>query len=122
MIAPYIAQQNVDDFGLRFSSLIYSVTIAVPGEAILVVPSDCPRYKAIIKANQTAEVWLALNQTAAPPVGATFALSGSELLPIGYVVCREVKSADEIHVYANTVAQPAQISISLYALGTINGY
>ena len=117
MITPYLSQQPVDDFGLRFSNLKYSATLAAATDTALTIPGDAPRYKAVIKTNSTG-VWVSLNETAAIPAGASFASSDSELVPANSSLCREVKSGDILHFF-NT-AGAAGVIVVLYSLGTNN--
>jgi hypothetical protein len=112
--APYLSQQPVDDFGLRFSDLKYSATLAATTDTTFTVPGNSPRYKAIIKCS--AGVWVAHNAVAAVPVGATFQPTTSELAS-GAVLCREVKAGDVLHFFCAT---PAPVSIVLYSLYTNN--
>jgi|SRR5690606_13153363 len=118
MITPYVAQQTVTDFGLRFPDLKYSARLAITTDTTLTISGAAPRYKAVIKCMPTGYVWVALNQVADDPAGATFAASGSEMLTAEYVMCREVKSGDVLHFFSSTAT--TDVSVSLFALGTNN--
>lgn len=113
---PYISQQPVDDFGLNFTNLLYSATLAASTEETLTIPGSAPRFKALMKVKETGEVWVALNGTAAVPEGATFAATTSEM--INETLCREVKAGDVLHFITATAS--TDISVVLYALGTTN--
>src|SRR5271154_4348287 len=93
MITPYISQQPVDDFSLRFADLKYSVALAASTDTTLTIPGTAPSYKALIKVPYNAVVWVALNATAAVPVGDTLAVVTSELVAVN-PLCREVKAGD----------------------------
>lgn len=118
MITPYIAQQTVTDFGLRFPDLKYSAKLAITTDTTFTVPGTAPRYKAIMKTVSTGEVWVALNATADDTAGTTWAATTSEMLTGAYPLCREVKAGDEIHFFSSTAT--TDVSIVLFALGTNN--
>lgn len=111
---PYVAQNPVDDFGLRFSNLKYSATLAASTDTTLTVPGTAPRYKAVIKVENNADVWVALNATAAIPAGGTFAATTSELVNGNYYICREVLAGDVLHFF--TAAANTDVSVVFYAL------
>ena len=118
MITPYTSQQPVDDFGLLFSNLKYSASLAATTDTTLTVPSKAQRYKALIKVENNGLVWVALNATAAVPVGATFAAVSSELVNDAKTLCREVKAGDVLHFITATAA--TDVSVVFYAIGTNN--
>ncbi len=118
MITPYVAQQTVTDFGLRFPDLKYSAKLAITSDTTLTIPGIAPRYKAIMKTLGTGEVWVALNETAAATAGTSFAASTSEMLTAEYPLCREVKAGDVIHFFSSTAT--TDVSVVLFALGTNN--
>ena len=115
-VAPYLSQQPVDDFGLRFSELKYSVALAATTDTTFTVPGTASRYKAIIKVKNNT--WVASNATAAVPAGSSFAATTSELIlntdPLG----REVKAGEVLHFYTATAS--TDVSIVLYSIGTNN--
>lgn len=122
MITPYTSQQPSTDFSLRFADLKYSSNLAATTDTAFTVPGTAPRYKALIKVGNTstdsAIAWVALNEAAASPAGASIAATTSELVTQNVPICREVRSGDVIHAFApnaNTI-----ISIVLYAYGTNN--
>jgi hypothetical protein len=117
MITPYTSQQPIDDFGLRFSDLLYSVSLAATTDTTLTIPGIAHYYKALIKVPYNAVVWVALNATAAVPAGDTLAATTSELVGIT-PLCREVKKGDVLHFISATLN--TEISVVLYAVGTNN--
>lgn len=118
MATPYIAQQTITDFGLRFADLKYSAKLAITTDTSLTIPGTCPKYKALIKCVAGGEVWVALNATAAATAGTTFASTTSEMLTGEYYICREVKAGDVVHFFSTTAT--TDVSVILYALGTNN--
>lgn len=117
MVTPYISQQPVDDFSLRFSNLKYSASVAATTDTTFVIPGDAPRYKALIRVEPDDVVWIAVGETAAVPAGAAFASTTSEMLTGNERICREVKAGETLHFYSTA---GANVGISLYALGTNN--
>lgn len=118
MITPYLAQQPVDDFGFRFADLKFSANLAASTDTTVTIPGDAPRYKAVMKVEQNGLVWVANNETAAVPAGATFAATNSELINDAKSLCREVKAGDVLHFI--TATANTEVSVVLYALNTNN--
>jgi len=118
MITPYVSQQPVDDFGLRFAGLKYSASLNATTDTTLTIPGTAPRYKAVIKVENNGLVWVALNATAGVPAGATFAATNSELINDAKSLCREVVAGDVLHFYTATAG--TDVSVVLYAVGTNN--
>jgi hypothetical protein len=118
MATPYIAQQTVTDYGLRFASLFYSAKLAITTDTSLTIPGAAPRYKAIIRCVTGGEVWVALNATAAATAGTTFAATTSEMINGSIEICREVNAGDVVHFFSTTAT--TDVSVILYALGTNN--
>jgi hypothetical protein len=117
MITPYISQQPIDDFGLRFADLLYSVSLAETSDTTFTIPGTAPRYKAVMKISYNGVVWVALNADADVPAGDTVAATNSELINV-LPLCREVDAGDVLHFYTATAG--TVVSIALYALGTNN--
>ena len=115
---PYTSQQPVDDFGLQFTDLKYNASLAITTDTTLTIPGKAPRYKAVIKVENNGLVWVALNATAAVPVGTTFAATSSELINDAKSLCREVKAGDVLHFITTTAG--TDVSVVLYAVGTNN--
>lgn len=118
MVTPYLSQQPVDDFGLRFADLKYSASLAATTDTALTIPGAARNYKAVIKVKSAGLVWAAINATAAVPAGASFAATTSELITDAKSLCREVKSGDVLHFY--TATANTDVSVVLYSLGTNN--
>lgn len=118
MITPYISQQPVDDFGLRFADLKYSASLAAATDTALTIPAKAQRYKAVIKVENNGLVWVAVNGTAAVPAGSSFAATTSELINDAKSICREVKAGDVLHFITATAG--TDVSVVLYAVGTNN--
>lgn len=110
VLTPYLSQQPVDDFSLRFAGLQYSATLAVNTDTLLTIPDISRRYKAVLKCAPASMVWVAINQVATVPVGASFAVTSSELIPQNGL-CREVVAGDIIHFIS---AAASQVSVVLY--------
>ena len=112
-------KSGVNGFGLPFCDTIYSVTltantdtsVAVPLTAALGAPTATTynKFNAVFKYSNAATVFVALNQAAAAPVGATFAASKSVINPD----CKQVKSTDVIHVFSTGTPS---ITIEFYAV------
>lgn len=115
-ITPYLSQQPVDDFSLRFSNLLYSATLSASADTTLTVPSNAQRFKALIKVKSGVNVWVSLNALSSIPAGATFAATTSEL--IDGILCREVRSGDVLHFI--TATANTDVSVAFYAVGTNN--
>lgn len=118
MKTPYLAQQPIDDFGFRFTELLYNASLAATTDTTFNVPLVASRYKAIIKCHGAGAVWVALNATAAVPAGATFAQTASELLTAEQPLCREVVKGDILHFITTTAN--TEVSIALYTVDQNN--
>lgn len=117
-ITSYTSQQPVDDFGNLFANLLYSATLAATTDTSLTIPSNSPRYKALIKVSNIT--WVASNATAAAPGGASFAATTSELAITSEHLCREVKAGDVLHFFAPNAS--TEVSVVLYAaMGSSGG-
>jgi hypothetical protein len=113
----YTSLLQHDDFGLNFSNQIYSATLTASTDTALTLPGTAPRFRIVIKASANNNVYAALNATAAVPVGSSFALVSSELIPVNGVMCREVKGTDVIHFI--TADTGAHVTVSLYSVQSI---
>lgn len=124
MTVPFLAQQPVDDFGHRISDIKFSCSLLPSNEESVVIPGAAQKYKALIKYSSVgANVWVAINNTAALPAGNTFVATLSELVNINGI-CREVRNGDTLSFIfedpTSTITECA-VSISLYAMGTTAG-
>jgi hypothetical protein len=113
--------KGVNGFGAPFCNLIYSATLGAASEQTVTVPNTAAkgaisstttknRFLAVFSYEAAANVWVALNATAAVPAGGTFAATTSELNPPAKVV----KGGDVIH--AITANANTDVSIALYAI------
>lgn len=98
-------------FGLTPSNVKYSATLSSGGgEKTFTVPSDAENYLVVFSIQPGADIWIAYDETAATPVGATFASTTSELNP----VARKVSAGTIIH--AVTADSSAGIGVMIYAI------
>lgn len=97
-------------FGLAFSINNYNANLATNTDTTQTVPSYAPHYLAVFSYQQGGSVWVAVNATAAKPVGSTFASTTSTLNPSA----RYVAAGDVLHFLTGDTS--AQVSITLYAL------
>lgn len=107
-------------FGLPFSDQKYSATLAQNTDTSLTVPGGMPLgyatqgqvnvYLAIFSYEPGAQVWVALNEAATTPAGASFASVSSELNPSA----RRVAFGDTLHFYSPDVS--AAVGVTFYAL------
>jgi len=111
---PFTSLHQNDDFGLTFSNTKYSATLAASTDTKLTVPGTASRFKAIMKAEVDAVVYVANNATAAVPAGASFAAVSSEMIPVNGQLCREVEAEDELHFI--TAGTDIDVSVVFYAI------
>lgn len=102
--------QSAETFAPDFSDEMYSVAIAASTEQTQTIPGSGLRYIAIFTYEPGAEVWVAKNNTATVPAGATFAATNSSMNP----VARKVYSGDIIHFI--TADDSTSIGIELYVI------
>ncbi len=126
MTTVYKLQKDVagyNGWGLPFSDLKFSASLAITTDTTLVVPSSgaigaplnsVNRWLAVIQVEANLSVWLALNATAAVPAGSTFAATTSDLIIGGQYYAVEVKAADVMHFFAPTAG--TDILVKFYAL------
>lgn len=122
----YKLQKDVagyNGWGLPFTDLKYSASLAVTTDTTLTVPSSgaigaplnqVNRYLAVINVEANLSVWCALNATAAVPAGSSFAATTSDLIIGGEFYAREVKAGDVLHFLAPTAG--TDVSVLFYAL------
>jgi len=122
----YKLQKDVagyNGFGLQVSIQKYSASLAITTDTTLTVPSTgsigapldtVNKFLAVIQVEANASVWMAVNATAAVPVGSTFAATTSELIIGGEYFAREVKAADVLHFIAPVAG--TDISVVFYEL------
>jgi hypothetical protein len=110
-------------FGLVPSDTNYSATLTVSTDTTVTVPSavaigkqgpstssTAPISLAIITSDPGTTIWVAINATAAVPVGATFAATSSMMNP-GAI---EVKGGDVIHVISSGTG--VNVGVRFYSL------
>lgn len=126
MSTVYKLQKDVagyNGFGLPFSDQKYSASLGASSDTTLTVPSSgaigaplnqVNKFLAVIQVESDLEVWCALNATAAVPVGASFALTTSDLIIGGEYYAVEVKAADVLHFFAPTAG--TDILVKFYTL------
>lgn len=126
MTVQYKLQKDVagyNGFGLQFSDLLFSATLAATTDTTVTVPTKgamgvplntVNRWIALIQLKANSEVWFALNATAAVPAGASFAATTSDLVIGGKYYGVEVKAGDVMHFLAPVAA--TDILVKFYAL------
>ena len=102
-------------FGLSFSINKFNANITQNTDTTLTVPSYSSHYVAIFTFQSGSGVWVANNDTAAKPVGSTFASTTSELNP----VARYVKAGDVLHFFTGDTS--AMVGVVFYALPSATG-
>lgn len=113
---------GTNGFGLQFSDQNYSATLSAASNTTLVCPSDgsiggsfatkTSKYLAIFSYEAGASIWVALNATAAVPVGHTFAAVTSTLNP----TARVVNAGDTLNFITSDTGTP-QVGVTFYVLG-----
>lgn len=101
--------QGFNAYAPNFSDKTFSVALAAAGNSTVTVPSSTQNWIAAFSYQPGSDIWVALNTSAAAPVGGTFAANSSELLPGS----RKVKAGDTINFY-NNGASTADIGVMLY--------
>lgn len=126
MTTQYKLQKDVagyNGFGLPPCDQKFSASLAITTDTTLTVPSSgsigaplnqVNRFLAVIQVEANLSVWLALNTTAAVPVGSTFAATNSDLIIGGQYYAIEVKAGDVMHFLAPTAG--TDILVKFYAL------
>jgi len=126
MTTQYKLQKDVagyNGFGLPPCDQKFSASLAATTDTTLTVPSSgalgaplnqVNRFLAVIQVEANLSVWLAINATAAVPVGGTFAATTSDLIIGGQYYAIEVKAADVMHFMAATAG--TDILVKFYAL------
>lgn len=113
MTTPYNINANIygtNGFGLPFCDNIFTATLAAATEATVTVPgSGYTKYIAVF-GYEIAGVWVALNNTATVPAGATLVASKSELNP----PAKYVKAGDVIHMITATAG--TDVSVAFYTI------
>ncbi len=115
--------QGVNGFGLPFCSNVYSVTLGAASDTTVAVPltsvmgnitaTTNNKFMAIFSTDNAADVYVALNATAAVPVGNTFAATTSELIPRNTYWAKVVQAGDVIHVISPGTPS---VTVAFYAI------
>lgn len=120
--------KGVNDFGQLYSDQIYNATLAITTNTQLTVPGggvmgnlasygdtlSKNKVKAVIRVSIGKEVWFAVNNTAAAPAGASFALATSEIIVDSVIMAKLVKVGDVLNFFAPAAA--ASVSVAFYAM------
>lgn len=113
----YKSVNGVNGFGAPICDTRVSTTLALNTEATTTVPgtnnmgsASSNQYLAVFSYEPAKKVWVAFNETAAVPAGATLVATTSVLNP----TARVVKSGDVIHIIS---AAAADVGIEFYELG-----
>ena len=108
---------GTNGFGSPFCDTIYSVTLSASTDTTVTVPSisglgninatNKPQYIAVFSYKAATDTFVAVNATAAVPVGNTFAATTSELNP----PCKKCQAGDVIHFIS---AGTPDITVAFY--------
>lgn len=112
-ITPYVSQQPVDDFGLNFSTLKFSASLAASTNTSLTVPGDAQNYKVLVRVANDGLVWVSVGDAAELPGGSTFAATNSELVNDKATLCREVKAGQVLNFI--TATADTDVSVSFFS-------
>lgn len=119
--------KGYNDFGQIFSDQIYNATLAAATNTTLTVPGGglmgaissyigtSPKNRMMAVIRTTGNVWVAVNATAAIPVGATFAAATSELVTNAEVKAYLVNVGDVLNFFSPAATTPG-ISVAFYAM------
>lgn len=129
MTTQYKIQKDVagyNGYGLQFSDIKYSATLAITTDTSLAVPltgslgaalNSVNKFLAIVSvynATGEGEVWCALNTAATVPAGASFAATASDMIVQNKDYARWVKAGDVLH-FLSPVAG-TNVSVMFYAM------
>src|SRR6266481_1838864 len=119
--------KGYNDFGQIYSDQIYNATLTAATNTQLTVPgggilgalsaygSSNNKNKMLGVIRATVDVWVAVNQTAAVPVGASFASATSELVTNTLDKTYLVSVGDVLNFFSKTATTPS-ISVAFYAM------
>lgn len=119
--------KGTNDFGQIYSDQIYNATLAAATNTALTVPggglmgeitsfggtSNKNKVMAVIRT--TGDVWVAVNQTADVPAGASFVIDTSELVTNVLDKCYLVNVGDVLNFFSKAGTTPS-ISVAFYAM------
>lgn len=116
-----------NDFGQQYSDQIYNATLTAATDTTLTVPGggvlgalssfgdSNSKNKMMAVIRTTGDVWVAVNQTAAVPAGASFASATSELVTNVMGKTYFVNVGDVLHFFSKAGTTPS-ISVAFYAM------
>ena len=108
--------QGFNTFAAPQSENKYSAAILAAGNATLTLPTNVERWIVSFSFQPGSNVWVAYNANAAAPAGATFASSGSELLPGSRVFNSKKQDGTAATInFLNNGSVSADIGVVLYA-------
>lgn len=123
MTTKFIMTRDINGFngfGINFTDTAYSATLTTSTNTTLTVPSTIglgkqgpatvAQFLAIFTFDPGTSVWVANNATASNPVGASFAITTSELNP----AARIVNGGDVLNFF--TTGTNVNVSVSFYSL------
>jgi len=111
---PYTSIQQSDDFGLTFSNEIQSARLAASTDTALNISGSARRYKAVVRVEAEANVFVSLNKAASAPVGASFANTGVVIVNHQSEFCREVRNTDVLHFF--TEVADVDVTVEFYKI------
>jgi len=103
--------QGFNAYAPVISDINYSATIASGAHKEVTVPSSSQNWIIVFQYQFGSDIWVAINNTAAQPAGATFAATTSVLTPAQL----HVQAGDIISCYNNN-ASGQDVGISFYAI------
>lgn len=119
--------KSYNDFGQQYSDQIYSATLTAATNTTLTVPGggimgaissfggSGNKNKVMAVIRTTGNVWVAINQTADVPAGASFAKDTSELVTNTLDKAYLLNVGDVINFFSVTGTTPS-ISVAFYAM------
>ncbi len=103
--------QGLNAYAPQMSDVLYSAELATGSEDSIQVPATAKKWIAVISAQPGSIIWVAVNDTATPPAGASFSGTTSFLLPAQI----SVNAGDVISCYNNSTTDQ-DVGIALYAV------
>lgn len=108
--------QGFNTFAPPPSENKYSATIAAAGNATITLPTNVERWIVSVSYQPGSNIWMAYNANAAAPAGATFASTGSELLPGSRVFnSKKTDGTPATLNFLNNGSANADIGVIMYA-------
>lgn len=103
--------QGMNAYAPQMSDLMFSASLATTTQDDVVVPGSNENWIVAFSYQPGASIWVAINDTAAAPAGASFAASTSFLNPAQI----KVKAGDTISCFNNST-QSQDVGFALYAI------